>query len=277
MTITTQGYLALLDQLREMLDGHREGHRISLMLQPPGLELGGDQVLVETATSAGCELRPRHVVGAAPTAAPTRPERDAAEVDSAVRLASRLWAKVLEYHGGPFPQPADPIHLKGMFDPGWLRLLHAPVGTDRPASQTVALADHGITMERHSDAAALAGAYQHQPRTRVYEDTDVRAGGPFAFAGMLLSQLARYRTACSFYESIADDATLGEHRDEWYGIITQLHGRKRWDLSNPSGDRASLEMHPGDVLLLPRLVPHDVSTPEHSLHVVYAVLTDVAI
>jgi len=268
-------YLHLLERLRAATAGHPAAPRVSLMLSPPGLELRPGEVLVQHPTSdGGHELRPRRIASAVSDHAPQADTSSQGPARAAVTLASRLWTSVVRA-GGPQPDSPRAVHVPGLFDPAVLQGLLLPIGEHRPETQTVVLVDQGIEMERSTGADAIADAYARRPRTRLYECVDIGSVGPYSIVALLLSQLAGCRVVCTIYESHAGDAKMGEHRDDWYGVIIQLSGAKQWRLrSDRSADPQSVTLNAGDGLLLPGGVWHDVITPDESVHVVYAILTD---
>jgi len=76
------------------------------------------------------------------------------------------------------------------------------------------------------------------------------------------------------YESDPGDRNLGAHEDEWLGAIVQTCGAKTWTFwPREGGDSQELLTQAGDVLLLPRSIKHAVSTPDYSVHLVFAFLT----
>ncbi|HSX04919.1 MAG TPA: cupin domain-containing protein, partial [Candidatus Saccharimonadales bacterium] len=78
-------------------------------------------------------------------------------------------------------------------------------------------------------------------------------------------------------ESSARDQNLGPHRDGWYGAVVQMLGEKAWLLGDGADDPSAeptLLLSPGDVLMVPKGVLHDVRTPDHSVHMAFALITD---
>jgi hypothetical protein len=251
------------------------------MISPPGLALAPGEVLVHHVSPDG-EVELRVVPIAALVAEETIDTADATRSD-AVRISgevvSRIWIEVLRANGPDFPSPS-PVHVPGAFDPAWLRELPLPVGTDRPATQPIALVDqHTSVSERHSferstDEQAIDDAYRREPRTRVYEDIGYSGDGWFSLAARQLVRLARCKVVCALYSSCADDLTMGEHHDMWQGVIIQFDGTKVWhtraDMASPPRE---ITMRAGDMLLMPNGTWHEVSTPDHSTHMVFAIQT----
>ncbi len=150
------------------------------------------------------------------------------------------------------------------------------VGKDRSEKQSVALGS-AMQFERHPTSEALDGAYAARPRTRIYEGYDARTGGWPAMVTRILMRLADCRVVCSVYESSARDQNLGPHRDGWYGAVVQMLGEKAWLLGDGADDPSAeptLLLSPGDVLMVPKGVLHDVRTPDHSVHMAFALITD---
>ncbi|MEU7640933.1 cupin domain-containing protein [Streptomyces sp. NPDC039016] len=82
----------------------------------------------------------------------------------------------------------------------------------------------------------------------------------------------RARTPLTAEVSQAGDASLGRHDEDWDGIIVQLEGAKRWRVwADPEDGPTEIVTRVGDMLVLPRGVPHDVDTPGRSLHLAFAV------
>lgn len=188
------------------------------------------------------------------------------------QLARQLWIAASQA-GGPRPQPGAWKHIPGAFDLAWLAGLGLPIEGGLNSRQTVALV-HGDDFDRSAQGADVAAAYSNRPRTQVYESVGVRSGGWFAVVENLFARLFRCEVTSDVYVSNADDATIGLHHDEWYGLIVQLGGAKLWTLITPDDVRTEILVEAGDVLLLPRDVRHNIATPDHSVHVVFAVMTD---
>ncbi|MFE9686807.1 JmjC domain-containing protein [Streptomyces sp. NPDC006285] len=158
-----------------------------------------------------------------------------------------------------------------MFTPSWIEGIPLPLGDGKTAGQTVALADEE-GFERGTRAGDLARAYQERPRTRVYESLNVRSDGWFSLVSLHLAGLLRRHVVCTAYESHSGDSNLGAHVDRWLGLIVQMRGAKQWRLGTAEdGPPDTFVMRAGDVLVLPEHVTHDVSTPAHSVHLVFAV------
>ena len=101
---------------------------------------------------------------------------------------------------------------------------------------------------------------------------DVRSDGWYSLVAMNLARIARCKVVCSMYESRAGDRTLGPHTDSWFGIIVQFRGAKDWKVWHDSVAENIL-LSTGDMMLLPEGLEHDVSTPEYSVHLVFALVT----
>jgi Cupin superfamily protein len=196
-----------------------------------------------------------------------------AHYQTASAVLGQLCTIVLPKHRTPGGTQAVEF-VPGAFDGQWAAGLALPVGDQRGSSQTVALVT-GLDTRRETDPAAVALAYQALPRTRVYESIHARSGGWPALVALHLAGLLRRRVIAALYESQPGDRTLGAHDDAWWGVIMQMRGAKTWRLW-PSWGGAPYEIttRAGDVLLLPKGVTHQVSTPSrpgHSVHLVYAV------
>ena len=107
-----------------------------------------------------------------------------------------------------------------------------------------------------------------------------------AIAARHLGRLARcpIDVRCSVFTSATADEGLGPHWDSWYGAIVQLSGAKQWTISQPppaqhSGEDAQVTTRAGDILLIPKYLPHAVTTPRdpgHSAHLAFTIDRDPA-
>jgi hypothetical protein len=87
---------------------------------------------------------------------------------------------------------------------------------------------------------------------------------------------------CSVFESQFGDETFGRHRDAWLGAVVQVAGAKDWLLGecllDGSGVPArAVTTSAGDILLIPKGLPHVASTPPdpgHSVHLAFAIDRD---
>jgi hypothetical protein len=201
--------------------------------------------------------------------------------DQAAILAGALWEAVC-FSGGT--GTGTHRHFPGALDPAWLAALPLPRGDRLPAGQPVALIDStNRDLEHHIEAATLRAARLHRPRTRVYEDVGF---GDDQWAGLTAGHLTRLtgsalRVLCSVYESAHGDETFGAHRDAWFGAVIQVAGAKHWQIGPGLLDAASppaqVTMTAGDILLVPRSLPHLVSTPADpgwSVHLAFALDRD---
>lgn len=187
-------------------------------------------------------------------------------------FVGKIWAAAL-----PTLRSADPhrrpTHLPGALDRDLVERASLPIGTDRADSQTVALVD-ADRFERHSADSSIDDRYRDRPRTKVYEGIEARSDGWYSVAALQLARLARCRVVCTMYESRSGDLNLGPHVDEWFGVIVQMRGSKEWSMPPQSGQPArGFNSEPGDFLLMPPRIEHDVSTPDRSTHMVFAFLT----
>jgi hypothetical protein len=84
------------------------------------------------------------------------------------------------------------------------------------------------------------------------------------------------------YESAHGDQELGCHRDHWLGVAVQAAGAKDWQAGGgldgiPGGGVQRVAMRPGDVLVVPRGLPHLVTTPAvpgRSVHLALSLYRD---
>jgi len=186
----------------------------------------------------------------------------------AAQNVGRLWTLVVA-NDGPRPQATLPSVCRGVFDEELLAAFDLPIDAKRHVGQSVALATvDGLT--RPETDMLLRGEYTRSPRTRVYESFGANSDGWFSIAQLLLARLARCAVVATIYQSVRSDQTLGMHHDRWYGVITQIRGSKTWYLEPPNTPASKVDLYPGDVLLLPQGVWHDVTTQEESVHLLFA-------
>lgn len=203
--------------------------------------------------------------------------------EQAARFTGTLW-KAICFAGGVHLEQHR--HFPGACDPAWLATLPLPAGDNRPGGQPVALLDHRHRdIERHLDSQTLRDAYAHRPRTQVYEDIGHDGGDWYGLTTAHLTRLSgsALPVTCSIFASRHGDETFGAHQDAWYGAIVQIDGTKTWQIGEhrpggPPGQPArDLTTRPGDILLLPKYLPHAVTTPArpgHSLHLAFALERD---
>jgi len=191
----------------------------------------------------------------------------------AASFTGPLWAAIAAA-GGPRPATRQHAHYPGAYDPRWLATLPLPVGADRPPGQPVALLDGQDEFERHQDGAALAASYDRHRRSQVYED--IGKGADDAWYARTARHLGRLSASalqvpCSIFASRPGDESLRAHWDAWYGAIVHVGGAKVWEIGASLLDgtgQPALEVttRAGDILLLPKGLPHTVRTPEHPGH-----------
>lgn len=203
----------------------------------------------------------------------------------AAKFAGALWAAISAAGGPQRPSTAGHRHFPGTYDAGWLTTLPLPIGEHRPPGAPVALLDDRDDFERHHDGHALTIAYASHPRTQVYED--IGRDTPDAWYALAARHLGRLATCelqvvCSIFASKTGDESLGAHWDAWYGAIVQMDGAKTWTighrlLSNADQPAQEVTTRAGDILLLPKGLPHAVRTasdPGHSVHLTFAIDRD---
>ena len=208
--------------------------------------------------------------------------------ERAARLAGAIWAAVSASGG---PDNAAFRHYPAVLDPAWLAALPLPWADALPAGRSAAMPDpSGRCFERHDGGAALRAAYERLPRTRIIEDIGWGHDTPWAaLAGQHLTRLAGTgtRVIISVYQSASGDQELGTHRDTWTGAVVQAGGAKTWrageDLTavnTGTGDVEQANIAAGDILVIPKNLPHHVTTPPgpgHSTHLVFAINRDPAL
>ncbi len=210
----------------------------------------------------------------------TRVELQAAE------FTGPLWAAICAA-GGLRPATRKCRHFPRAYDASWLAALPLPIGEDRLAGQPVALLDERDDFDRHLDGRALSEAYAGRPRTQVYESINRDSEGTwYSLAARHLGRLAHceLQVVCSVFASRYGDESLGGHWDAWYGAIVQMRGAKVWQIGERllrDTGQATQEVttEAGDILLLPKGLPHAVQTPAdpgHSVHLAFAIDRDQA-
>jgi hypothetical protein len=203
----------------------------------------------------------------------------------AAEITGTLWAAIYAAGGVHRPVRAGHQLYPDALDGQWLASLPLPIDQARPPQAPVALLNEADEFERHDAPKALAVAYANHPRTRVYEDIGRDAPESwYALTARHLGRLTRcdLQVVCSIFQSAAGDQSLGAHFDTWYGAIIQISGAKTWTIGpgllNDSGPPVEeVVTRPGDVLLLPKGLPHAVTTPPdpgHSVHLTFAIDRD---
>lgn len=205
--------------------------------------------------------------------------------ETAATLAGAIWAAVTASGG---PDSAALRQFPAALDPAWLAALPIPTAASLAPGQTAAMPDPaGRDFQRHTDAVALREEYARRPRTRIIEDIGHGDHTPWAaLAGQHLTRLAGTgtRVIISVYQSASGDQELGTHQDTWTGAIVQVHGAKTWRAGESltatgAGDARQVTVTAGDILILPKRLPHHVTTPPdpgRSLHLVFAINRDPA-
>jgi len=187
---------------------------------------------------------------------------------AAYRILSQLGSTALAfddpYRLGQMPQQAT--HLQQVFDPEWITGLPLPQAAPGQPTALIDAAD----FQRDADPAALDRAYAELPRTRLLEDAGARSDGWHSLVAIHLATVIGHRVICTLYQSRHGDRRLGAHEDAWHGIILQLRGAKHWITWPHHREPDQFRTEPGDVLLLPQGLLHDVDTPDHSAHMVFA-------
>lgn len=194
----------------------------------------------------------------------------AEEIHPVGRLTSMLWSAAIR--SNLLEPDAPPIVHRAYFPADLLTQLDHHV-EDAVLAQRIPTLVGGMEFARSDDAEQQQHAYQARPRTRIYEGIDVSAPGWHSLISLQLAGLSGYRTVCSAYESSASDEGLDLHSDQWHGLVLQLRGEKSWKVETPSGI-TSLSLASGDLLTVPEGVPHLVSTPRYSLHLVFAIIPE---
>lgn len=188
-------------------------------------------------------------------------------VSTAAHMTALLWKAVVSNH---LLTSIDTVRLEGYIPESILGDLSTPTGPRRNKAQTVALVD-GTNFERHNRREDIEEQYKHNPRTRIYEGIDVRSPDWYSLVSLQLARLAGCRVACSLYVSNSHDSGLIRHTDAWHGLVLQLSGEKVW-MIGPGKREQHIVTRRGDLLLLPEGVLHCVATPNHSMHMVFAVI-----
>lgn len=204
--------------------------------------------------------------------------------ERAAWLVGTLWGAV-GLSGGPRATALG--HFPGSFDRAWLGALPLPAGGNLRPGQLVAVLGGDGRFQRHRDIAALKAAYDRHPSTRVYEDFGWGPGGETwaALTGQHLTRLAGGpRVTVTAYESSFGDQEIGLHRDMAVNVIVQVDGAKCWEAGDglsgtAGGEVRQVIMRPGDVLVVPKELPHLVTTPAtpgRSVHLGFAIDRDLS-
>jgi hypothetical protein len=203
------------------------------------------------------------------------------EQESAARLTGAVWGAVAAAGG---PHAARFLHSPAALERAFLSALPLPGGR---AGHPAATLDRAGGLVRHPAREAMEAAYARRPTTRVHEDIgwdgDGTATGWARLAADHLIRLAGPpRVTVVVYKSVFGVQELGAHQDMWLGVMIQVSGAKDWQageglLSAGNGDVHRVSMTAGDVLVVPKGLPHDVVTPArpgHSTHLGFAILRD---
>jgi hypothetical protein len=175
----------------------------------------------------------------APDPARRQPVRLSAAEDQAARLTGLLW-QAIDFSGGTSTRTYR--HFPAALDPAWLAGLPLPTTQALPPHQPAALTTRHLTR---------------------------LAGGA--------------RVTCSVVESADGDVALAPHADAWFGVAVQVSGARHWHIGGqPTAATTQLPVlgvttRPGDVLLVPKHLPHVASTPAglgHSVHLAFALDRD---
>jgi len=204
----------------------------------------------------------------------------------AAEFTGPLWAAICAA-GGLRPATPEHRHFPRAYDASWLAALPLPIGEYRLPGQPVALLDERDDFDRHLDGRTLSEAYAGRPRTQVYESINRDSEGAwYSLAARHLGRLAHseLQVVCSVFASRYGDESLGGHWDAWYGAIVQMRGAKVWEIGESllrDTGQATQEVttRAGDILLLPKGMPHAVQTPAdpgHSVHLAFAIDRDQA-
>jgi hypothetical protein len=206
--------------------------------------------------------------------------------EQAARLTGGIWSAVC-LSGGPHATVFR--HFPAVFDRASLAALPIPAAENLPPGQPAAMRDpDGRSFERHTGASALRAAYERRHRTRIIEDIGWGDAPTWAaLAGQHLTRLAGTgpRVTVTVYESASGDEELDVHRDTWLGVIVQADGAKTWQAGEGligigNGSVQRVTMTAGDVLVVPKNLPHLVTTPPdpgRSVHLVFAIDRDLTI
>lgn len=203
------------------------------------------------------------------------------ETSTASRFTGPLWA-ALSVSAAPSAGIGHQFgYFPGAFSSGWLATLPLPAGRCRPADQPVALLADTKEFDRSADQGEINKGYAAHPRTMVYEDINRGQDGSWhSVVARHLGVLSGSSLAvvCSAFESRCGDESLGAHWDAWTGAIVQIRGAKAWQIGHGVFDKAGpvqdVLTRAGDILILPKYLPHSVTTPKepgYSLHLTFAV------
>ncbi|MDT0307280.1 cupin domain-containing protein [Streptomyces sp. DSM 44917] len=187
--------------------------------------------------------------------------------DTASACVNALYALLLK-HATDNLALRQVVHRPALFDDDWLGA--AQLSPQGPHGDWLVTLAGTAGLQRSPDERDLADAYRAHARTRVYENIHTRTSGWAALVALHLARLTRRQIPCTLYHSVHGDDSLGAHVDHWDGIILQLHGAKRWTITDTTATNRDIVTEAGDVLLLPADVQHEVTTPRESAHLVFA-------
>ncbi len=199
---------------------------------------------------------------------PSRPPASPGEIIIGSFLTDSLSdqiAQLLHRQSGRAPA----TYIPGFFDPEWAASLPLPSQRDVSSVQNVVLVGDTVDSDRRfTDPEGLQEAYAEAPGTRLRINVDHAGGWLGAMGERISGRLPTYDIVSTLYESNHGDRTFGRHRDAAPGIAFHLRGGKEWTMGEDGDQRIST--NPGDVVVLPAGVEHDVFTPAdpgHSTHV----------
>ena len=165
-----------------------------------------------------------------------------------------------------------------MFDAAWLAELPTPTPEQHDAGQVIALVD-GEDFARFDGPEQVRDGYHQHNRTYLFEGIN----GNHAWAHLASRWLGALSGSdltvlVDLFDSRHGDARFGTHYDCWFNVSIQLSGTKHWrvgpGLNRPGQEITDYTLNPGDVLVIPHDVPHDVQTPTdpgHSRHLIFTI------
>ncbi|MFF2374791.1 JmjC domain-containing protein [Streptomyces xiamenensis] len=158
-------------------------------------------------------------------------------------------------------------HRERVFEPTWLESLALPTAGGQTKDKVTLIGAGSI------QRVAVADPEDELHRdTRIFENLQNQSADPLALIAHQLGNITRRKVACSMYLSSRDSRSFGRHDDDWLSVIIQLRGAKNWTIWPHPEPAVALTLNAGDVLVLPRGIQHDVSTPCHSIHITLALL-----
>lgn len=159
-----------------------------------------------------------------------------------------------------------PVYLPHMFSPMWIAKFSESLEGNRSESQGVVAIGNNFISERFTASDQLSDL-EYSGRTVSFDNVHLHIGWIGSASEHIARRLPEKDIVGTVYKSYEGDQSFGLHTDDTPGAMAQLEGEKRWTIGD-SGEEFTLK--PGDVLLLPASIKHDVKTHGNSTHLVFS-------